>query len=241
MRNLKALLLIFLCSASLSAETSLIKVGVIGDSISHPHPVHPYQAYYYLLERDFDKEGLPFRVVNYSAGGSTTDTAKKRLKEMLKEDKPHILIIALGINDMWQQFSVSHIENNLKDTLELAYENHLPVLLGLLELDAAPGLPSPDYALAFQEMTGRLQEDYPELKVFPFLTTEMMTDPSYATFDVVHVNDKGHELVAEEIKPLLRPLLRRMVKVNTLPTAPPRAFIEAPPRRAALIQLPKLR
>lgn len=241
MKNLKALLLIFLCSASLLAETPLIKVGVIGDSISHPHPVHPYQAYYYLLERDFDKEGLPFRVVNYSIGGSTTESAKKRLSEMLKEDKPNILIIALGINDMWHQFSVAQIENNLKDTIELAYENDLPVLLGLLELDAAPGLPSPDYALAFQEMGARLQEDYPELKVFPFLTTEMMTDSSYATFDVVHINDKGHELVAQEIKPLLRPLLRKIVKVNAPPSVAPRAFIEAPPRRAALIQMPKLR
>lgn len=238
MKNLKTILFpLILCSASLFAQPSMVKVGVIGDSISHPHPVHPYQAYHYLLERDFDKEGLPIRVINYSMGGSTTETAKERLKEMLKEDKPQILLIALGINDVWHQFSVEQIENNLKETIELAQDNHIPVLLGILELYAAPGVPSEKYALEFQEMGERLQEDYPELNVFPFLTTDMLTDPSYATYDVIHINEKGHQLVAEEIKPVLRPLIRKMIKANSLP----KALVETPTRRAALIQMPKLR
>lgn len=88
----------FLSLFSLSAlDLSLYKTIVcFGDSITHGGTYHMFLQEY-LAETD---PSHPRRVINRGISGSTVPALLKRVDKMLQTDKPDLVIIQIGINDL---------------------------------------------------------------------------------------------------------------------------------------------
>jgi len=209
----KILLCIWLCLLSFSCE-GLIRIGLIGDSVSLPWPVIPYLSYSARVQKQLEEEGHSSRWINASQGGSTTETALSRLKEMCVYEKPDILVISLGINDGWSRRPYLDIFEDFSQTIQYALSENILVLLGAVDFipEQFENLTKKEkiYFSYFVFIFDFLQAQYPEVIKFPFLTWALQYDQSYHTFDHVHLNAKGHEEVANSLYKVLLPSIIQM-------------------------------
>lgn len=198
---------------------SMTKIAIIGDSISLPWPELPYLGYPAQLQKQFDDQNYSVRILNASQGGSTAETALSRLQALINYDKPDILIIALGVNDGWSGRTYTQIYHDLKKTIKAAHKAQMQVLLGTV--DFIPEQPNykndPDkkpYYTQFITIYHSLQQNFPSVISFPFLTQNFQRDKSFHTIDLVHLNYKGHKMIANKLWTLIEPLINKDQDAN---------------------------
>lgn len=190
---------IFLLNALMCLSISAfacMPVGVIGDSISVPIPIMASEAYHAILAKEYN-----WRVINYSYGGAKTDDLMKRLKHMVENDKPQLVIICLGVNDAIAGTSFEVIYNRLVEAIVFLKENRIPLLIGSVDVSSV-NWQGPLYTKNFHLIYDWIREKYPEVRVFPFMVSEYFTDTSYHCHsqDRLHPNVKGHREIAQAIK-----------------------------------------
>jgi acyl-CoA thioesterase-1 len=174
-------------------------VGIIGDSISLPFPIMPVDAYHEILSREFD-----WKILNYSQGGSGTDTLMPRLKKMVKRHKPKVLIIALGINDANLLVPIEEIYNNLREAVRYAISKDIHVLLGTVDISDLK-IGDDKYYTNFINLYSEIKELYPQIDLFEFLTVEMTSNTGLFYGDYRnHPNEPGHEKIADSIRKVLK-------------------------------------
>jgi acyl-CoA thioesterase-1 len=96
----------------------------LGDSITAGYGVDPAQAYPALIQ-------IPgMTVVNLGVSGSKTEDGLQRLKDYLsKEEKPSLVVIALGANDILQNVPSDVTEANLNSAIQECKNRGIPVML----------------------------------------------------------------------------------------------------------------
>jgi lysophospholipase L1-like esterase len=178
------------------------KIGVMGDSISFPHPIYPFQCFHYFISKDLDHEGYPNRVINYSIGSTGMWTLLERMELMFKEDKPDVLIITLGIVDSKRNRDINLVIKELDRGLNYAKKEGVPVFLGTIDITELK-LYGQEHAAKFFSIYDRIKSRHPEITIFPFLTSQFFSNSELWTNDAIHVNHKAHRIIADELKPLL--------------------------------------
>lgn len=191
------------------AASPVVNIGLIGDSICVPFPLATYEALGYLLERDLEREGYPVRIINYSIGCARTDTAPTRLVEMILTDKPQIVILTVGINDVRWILPFEHVRNNLIEAIKIAQAYQIKVLIGIIDPAGLPSNPQPSlsYLACFKSLYAEIAFLYPHVFFFFFLNPEILLDFNYQIGDFVHPNRAGHEKIVESLKPILKAIL----------------------------------
>ena len=71
----------------------------MGDSLSAGYGIAANQAWTALLAERLREKRLDYTVANLSISGETTAGGRARLGKALSENKPAIVILALGAND----------------------------------------------------------------------------------------------------------------------------------------------
>ena len=82
--------------ADLVASPTIV---ALGDSITAAAEVMPSQRWPHLLERRFEADGTPCRVVNSGVGGETTAMGLARFDADVLGPRPHIVTVEFGFND----------------------------------------------------------------------------------------------------------------------------------------------
>ncbi len=93
------------------------RILVLGDSLSDGFTLPRRQAYPALLAEKLRAAGLRFEVVNESASGDNTAGGLRRLGRHLKQPVD-ILVVQLGINDLFQGVPLETIRSNLQAIIE---------------------------------------------------------------------------------------------------------------------------
>jgi len=189
-------LVFFLFSCVLLAET---KIVFIGDSLTEGYGVAHTQAFPALLKNKFENLKKPLTIYNGAISGSTTAGASKRLKWFLKE-KPDYLFLALGANDGLRGLKVTESEKNLSETIKLAAENKIKVILAGMEVPPNYGN---KYQEDFKQIFFKLNTKYTVI-FYPFLLKDVGGVKELNQPDGIHPNEKGHEKIAENLFILLR-------------------------------------
>lgn len=174
------------------------KIVVLGDSIADGFGVSKEQAYPAVLEDLLRKRGIQVTVVNAGISGSTTASALSRLKWQLR-DKPHLLILELGGNDGLRGVAVSASKKNLSDTIELAKQNGIRVLIAGMKLPQNYG---EKYRAEFESMFRELAQKH-LVGLVPFLLEGVGGKPEYNLPDGIHPNEKGHALIGAHLLPFV--------------------------------------
>lgn len=199
---LAALILLMAASTPAADMARPVTILALGDSLFAGYGLPPGQSVPDLLERRLAREGYPVRMVNAGVSGDTSSGGLARLPWLLKET-PDIVMLELGANDGLMGMSPENMERNLDAMLAALQDRGVPVLLAGMRGLANYG---PDYAARFDAVFPRLAQKY-GAALLPFLLEGVAQKPELNQADGIHPNPDGAARVADNLYPLLKPLV----------------------------------
>lgn len=191
--------------ASTSDTTDKKKIIFLGDSLTEGYGVDTNSTYTHLLQERLDKEQIPWHVVNAGISGSTTASAKGRIKWLLKDkNKPSIIVIILGANDGLRGHKVEATKNNLVEAIDLIKKENIQVFIG--EVMVPPNY-GKEYSDSFKKIFSEISKEK-KIKLMPFILKDVAGKPDLNIADGIHPNEKGHKIVSEQVYTFIKPFLK---------------------------------
>ena len=181
-------------SAADTAEDARPVIVAFGDSLTSGQGVGRDETYPAFLQREIDRRGLAFRVVNEGVSGDTTAKALSRVASALAHE-PAWVILGLGANDGLRGLPLADMERNLAQMVRLFSEGGARVLLAGMMLPRNYG---PDYVGDFEAIYPRLAEDF-GLPLIPFLLQDVAMVRELNNRDGIHPNSAGNEIIARNV------------------------------------------
>lgn len=214
MKNLKNcfffIFTLFLASLTFAKQTQVSqgnspkKVIFLGDSLTEGYGVELTSTYTHLLQEKLNQEKINWKVVNAGISGSTTASAKGRLNWLLKDKvRPHLIVIILGANDGLRGQKISSIKNNLIEVVDRIKKENIDLLLG--EVWVPPNY-GKDYSEEFKKIYSDIAKEK-KVTLMPFLLKNVAGKPELNIADGIHPNEKGHQVIYEEVFKFLKPYL----------------------------------
>jgi len=179
-------------------------IVVFGDSIAAGFGLDAGQSFPDLLQRDLDRRGKAFRVVNMGVSGDTTQDGAARM-DLALQVKPAIVLLELGGNDGLRGLPLSATRQNLAAMIDAFQKAGATVVLAGMKLPPNYG---PDYTAKFEALYRDLAAKY-EVRLIPFLLEGVGGDRRYMQRDGLHPNAQGARKVEALAMQALEPLLGR--------------------------------
>ncbi len=175
-----------------------------GNSLTAGYGLDPSQAFPHLIQNKLDSLGWPYQVVNAGLSGDTSTSGKNRIDWVLR-DPVDIMVLELGANDGLRGIPPSEMENNLQQIIDLAQQKYPGIKIILAGMESPPNM-GQEYVSEFREVFPTLAQRN-NLPLIPFLLQGVAGEPEYNLDDGIHPNEKGHQLVAENVWQVLQPEL----------------------------------
>ena len=175
-----------------------------GDSLTEGHGVDFAKSYPAYLQADLDAQGYHYRVVNQGISGNTTKDGVERLDDILAL-KPAIVVVEFGGNDGLRGLPIVDSRANLDKIVSTLKTSGAKVVLAGITLPPDYG---PDYIKQFNETYSLLAKKY-NVPMLPFLLQGVFGVDGMMQPDLTHATAQGNQIVAENVLPLLLPLLKK--------------------------------
>jgi acyl-CoA thioesterase-1 len=182
-------------------EPAPVRIVALGDSLTSGHRLPRQEAYPALLEGALKDEGIPATVINHGVSGDTSTGGLRRLQAAL-DDRPDVLIVALGVNDGLRGVPVAQVRRNLEQIIETAQAQGVTVLL--CGMEALP-LYGWQYTVDFHNLYAELADKY-KVPLVPFILMNVIGNADLMSRDGVHPNAAGARVIAANILPHVLPL-----------------------------------
>jgi len=172
-----------------------LRILALGDSLTAGYGLDPGQGFAAQLQKALGEKGVQADVIDGGVSGDTTAGGLSRLDWALA-DKPDLVIVELGANDMLRGIDPAETRANLDAMLAKLKAAKTRVLLAGMR--AAPNLGA-DYAGTFEAIYRDLAAKY-GVALYPFFLEGVAADPSLNQPDGMHPNEAG---VAEIVRRIL--------------------------------------
>jgi len=179
-------------------------VVCFGDSLTAGFGADEGQSYPDFLQKDLDRDGFHYRVVNEGISGNTTKDGVDRLASVIAK-KPAVVVLEFGGNDGLRGLKTQTTKTNLATMITALKKSGAKVLIAGMTLPPDYG---PDYVNAFTANYPALGRKYAS-PVIPFLLQNVYGKPGMIQSDGIHATDKGNEIVAKDVAAKVEPLLKR--------------------------------
>ena len=196
-------------SMSSNSATPVPKVGeeylivAFGDSLTAGYNVRLEESYPAQLAALLQKDRPSVRVVNMGVSGETTTGGLSRVDFVIAQ-KPKLVLLGLGANDMLRGTDPSLTRSNLEKILVALQSAKIPVVLLGMQSQSSNGA---DYVRQFNSIYPDLAAKYQAPLVLFFLNGVVL-DSSLNTADGIHPNAQGYaKIIRDNILPILEPLL----------------------------------
>jgi acyl-CoA thioesterase-1 len=166
----------------------------LGDSLTAGYGLPADAAFPALVAKMSIERGRPLRVVNAGVSGDTTSGGLDRLMWLL-DQKPDLLVVGLGVNDMFRGQPLDRIEANLRSIVEKAKASGARVLLLGMRIPTNYG---PDATEAFAAIYPRVAKSE-KITLMPFLLDGVGGHPDLNLDDGIHPNPEGQRMVATNV------------------------------------------
>ncbi|MBY4679017.1 arylesterase [Marinobacterium arenosum] len=193
-------ILLFLSLWMLAAVGRADTLLVLGDSLSAGYGMAPERGWVQLLQQRLEGNGSPYRVVNASISGDTTQGGLQRLPTLLERHQPVLVLIELGANDGLRGTPPALIGRNLRRLVELAQQQGAEVLLLAMRLPPNYG---PRYARQFHELYADVSKQT-GAGLIPFFLRTVVLEPELMQADGLHPNADAQPMLLEQVWPYLR-------------------------------------
>ena len=199
-----ALLLLVLCGWSATAATAadVEDPGVRRQPDRRVRPARPSRASRRSSRSACAPTGFDAQVINAGLSGDTTAGGLARLDWSLAE-KPDLVILELGANDMLRGIDPATVRANLDKMIGKIKASGAKLLLVGMQA-------SPNWGKKYQKEFDRI---YPELAqahgvaLYPFFLEGVAMDPELNQPDGLHPNARGVAVIVERIAPDVAKLL----------------------------------
>jgi acyl-CoA thioesterase I len=181
-----------------------VKVLAIGSSstvgVGASSPAASYVA---NLETNLEGslKGMNFDVVGRGMSGEVAEGAADRMKREVEETKPDLVVWQVGTNDAIRHVSIDGFKACLKKALAWLAENRIDVVL--IDPQYGAVLTRDEY---YERVVTAIAEVARESRVLLVDRFEAMRelqrdrgDTFYLTSDNLHLNDRGHRCMAEQL------------------------------------------
>ena len=126
--------------------------------------------------------------------GEITSEGLERLPDVIEEEKPNLLILCHGGNDLLQKIGEGQAESNLRAMITLAKSKGIPVVL--------IAVPKPGLTLTSPASYEKIATDM-QLPIESGILRSILTSPDLKS-DAVHPNAAGYQKMAEAVAALLK-------------------------------------
>jgi acyl-CoA thioesterase-1 len=204
--RIAALVALVLCLATATAAHAQtgqtgaepVKLAILGDSLAAGYGLAPAQAFPARLQAALKDKGRNVTVINHGVSGDTTAGGLERIDWMMA-DKPDIVLVELGGNDMLRALDPAATERNLDAIIDKLKQTGVTVwLVGML----APRNFGPEYVKQFDGLYKRLADKH-GVPLYPFFLDGVAQDPALNQPDGIHPNAKGVDVIVERILPFV--------------------------------------
>ena len=163
----------------------------------------PSAAYIARLETSLEGslKGMDFDVVGRGQSGEMAQGAADRMKREVEETRPDLVVWQVGTNDALRHVSIDSFKTCLKTTLAWLAENKIDVVL--IDPQYGDALTKDEY---YEKVVTALGEVAREARVLLVDRFEAMRelqrergDLFYLSADQLHLNDRGHRCMAEQL------------------------------------------
>lgn len=178
-------------------------IVALGDSLTAGYGLETSRAWPALLQQRIDSKALSYRVVNKGVSGDTSKGGLSRVEDALQGDV-RILILELGGNDGLRGLPPAELKENLAQIIEAAQRRNIKVILAGME---APPNFGDDYTGDFRGVYRDLAKKY-KVALIPFFLTGVGGIAELNQPDGIHPNEKGSQVVLENVWPVLEPMLK---------------------------------
>ncbi len=175
------------------ASTEQPLVLAFGDSLTAGYGLNPGLGFAPQLQATLRRHGIAARVADGGVSGDTSAAALARLGWTLDglKEKPDLVIVELGANDMLRMIDPAETERNLDAILAELGRREIAVLLaGML---AARNL-DPAYAQAFEAIYPALARKH-GAAFYPFFMDGVAAVPGMTLPDGMHPNFRGVKII----------------------------------------------
>ena len=177
-----------------------------GDSLTAGYGLDdPALAFPGRIQEKITADKLPWRVINAGLSGETTAGGVRRLDWIMRQPV-HIFVLELGGNDGLRGIPVSETRTNLQSIIDRAREKHpnIKILLAGMKMPANMGS---DYTAQFEKVFADIAKKN-KTALVPFVLENVGGKPDLNLPDRIHPTPAGHQIVAQNIWPVLQPLLK---------------------------------
>jgi acyl-CoA thioesterase-1 len=178
-------------------------IVAFGDSLTAGYGLNHGESFADDLQRELDRRGYMFRVVNQGISGDTTSGGLTRVEEAIAL-KPKVVILELGANDGLRGMPVETTRQNLAAMIDAFQGAGARVLLCGMTLPRNYGA---DYIHSFEQIFPGLAREK-KTALMPFFLDGVAVHRDLLQPDGLHPTAKGAQIVARNVMPYLTPLLR---------------------------------
>jgi acyl-CoA thioesterase-1 len=200
------LLLAALCGGIVSGSGPAMgrttQILAFGDSLTAGFGLPPEHSFPVQLEKRLRADGIDAQVVNAGGSGDTTSGGLTRLDWSLA-DKPDLVILELGANDMLRGIDPATVRANLDAMIGKIRASGAKLLLAGMQA-------SPNWGEKYKREFDLI---YPELArrhgvaLYPFFLDGVVMNPELNQPDGLHPNRRGVASIVERIAPRVVELL----------------------------------
>ena len=179
-----------------SAQNSVSKILILGDSLSAAHNIAIDESWPALFSNNIGARFPQTRVINASISGETTFGGVSRLKRLLTKHKPSHLIIELGGNDGLQGLNFNQTTENLNRMLAMAQKNNIATMI--IGVRMPPNLGA-TYNQRFQAVFETVSNQNNTYYLPKFLDGVAVSDPALMQSDGIHPTALAQPILAEKV------------------------------------------
>ncbi len=203
---ISCLLLLIIIPNVVMASANIVKIMILGDSLSTSYGMPIEAGWVNLLDQRLQEQSSQatnYQLINVSISGETTFGARRHIERALENHSPDIVMLGLGGNDGLQGASVKSIIVNLQAIIESCQQNNARVLLLGMQIPPNYGI---SYAQKFRDIYTQLAKDY-QLELVPFLLAGFGENLEFFQADGIHPNIQAQEKIVENIWQVFYPML----------------------------------
>jgi acyl-CoA thioesterase-1 len=175
-----------------------------GDSLTAGYGAELGKSYPDYLQADLDAKGYHYRVVNEGISGNTTKDGIERVDTIVAM-KPAVVVVEFGGNDGLRGFRIEDSRANLDKIVATLKASGIKVVLAGITLPPDYG---PDYIKQFNETYTLIAKKY-SVPLLPFLLKGVFGVDGMMQRDNTHATAEGNKVVANNVLPLVLPLLKK--------------------------------
>ena len=172
------------------------RIVALGDSLTAGYGLQPVEAYPAQLQEALQQDGYNISIDNAGVSGNTAADGLARLEQAIDgKDKPSLVIVALGANDMLRRNPPALMKDALRRILQSLKGKKIPAVLYGMKSSFIIPFSGSTYVDAYKDLAKEF-----DVPLYPFFLEGVVLDEKLNLGDGLHPNAAGVAVMVEKTK-----------------------------------------